>query len=90
MSETINEIRRRLSALEPLTLDIEDDSALHAGHEGARGGGGHYRVKIVSAAFSGLRTVARHRLVYEALGEMMRAQIHALGIEALAPDEIRI
>lgn len=89
MSDTLAQIRQRLASLAPLSVDIEDDSALHAGHEGAKGGGGHYRVRIVSGAFAGLRTVARHRLVYEALGEMMRSQIHALGIEALAPDEIR-
>ena len=87
MSEVIAQIRVRLGVLNPLSVEIQDDSALHAGHEGAKSGGGHYRVKIISAAFEGCRTLARHRLVYDALGDMMRQQIHALGIEALTPAE---
>ena len=87
--DTLAEIRTRLGVLAPLSLDIQDDSALHAGHEGAKSGGGHYRVKIVSAAFAGHRTLARHRMVYDALGDMMRQKIHALGIEALTPAEIQ-
>jgi BolA protein len=83
----MDEIRARLASLEPVSIELQDDSALHAGHEGARGGGGHFRLRIVSHAFAGLRMVARHRLVYDALGEMMRVRIHALGIEALAPNE---
>lgn len=87
MSEVIAQIRVRLDVLNPVSVEIQDDSALHAGHEGAKSGGGHYRLKIVSPAFEGCRTLARHRLVYDALGDMMRQQIHALGIEALTPAE---
>lgn len=82
-----DEIRRRLEVLAPLRLELIDDSALHAGHVGARSGGGHYRLSIVSAAFSGKNTVARHRLIYDALGEMMRKEIHALAIQADTPQD---
>ncbi len=84
---TVDLIRQRLTELQPLQLDIEDESALHAGHAGAAGGGGHYRMHIVSAAFVGLNTVARHRLIYAALGELMRTKIHALSIDARTPPE---
>lgn len=84
---TIESIRERLAALEPTSLDLVDDSARHAGHAGARGGGGHYVLTIVSARFAGLRTMDRHRLVYDALGPLMKREIHALGITAIAPDE---
>ncbi len=83
----VDEIRRRLATLEPTRLELIDDSALHAGHAGARSGGGHYRLQIVSAAFGGKNTVARHRMIYDALGEMMRREIHALAIQAQTPDE---
>ncbi len=83
---TVERMRERLAALEPLRLEIADDSARHAGHAGARDGG-HYRLTIVSARFSGCPTMQRHRLIYEALGPMMRGEIHALGIRALAPEE---
>lgn len=83
---TIETMRQRLAALEPLRLEILDDSAKHAGHGGAKAGG-HYRLTIVSARFSGCATMQRHRLIYEALGPMMRGEIHALSIKALAPDE---
>lgn len=83
----MDRIREKLDVLAPLQLELIDDSHLHAGHAGARSGGGHYRLTIVSAAFSGKNTVARHRLVYEALGEMMRKDIHALAIQARTPDE---
>lgn len=79
-------LRERLTSLSPLAIEIIDDSALHAGHAGA-GQGGHYRLRIVAEAFSGKSTVARHRLVYAALGELMRSRIHALSIKALAPEE---
>ncbi|MEJ2107993.1 MAG: BolA family transcriptional regulator [Acidiferrobacteraceae bacterium] len=89
MSDRIEQIEQRLrAALDPESLDIEDDSHLHAGHAGARGGAGHYGVMIVSKAFSGLGTVERHRLVYDAVRDMMPAEIHALRISAHAPDEI--
>lgn len=81
-------IREKLSALAPESVSIEDESAQHAGHEGAKGGGGHYRVMIVSQRFAGQPLQARHRMVYEALGALMRKDIHALAIRAYAPDEI--
>lgn len=68
-------------------LRVIDDSHLHAGHAGARDGRGHYRVRIVSDAFGGLRSVARHQLIYRALGALMQTDIHALGIEALTRAE---
>lgn len=83
----VETIRERLAALSPLLLQIEDESALHAGHAGARGGGGHYRVVIVSECFRGLGKLARHRMIYAALGEMMHGPIHALAIRALTADE---
>ena len=81
-------IREKLSALAPESISIEDESAQHAGHEGARGGGGHYRLVVVSARFAGQPLQARHRMVYEALGPLMQKEIHALAINAYAPDEI--
>ena len=80
-------IEQALAALKPSRLELADDSALHAGHEGAKDGGGHYRLTIVSDQFSGKNTVARHRMIYAALGPMMDQQIHALAIRAYAPDE---
>jgi BolA protein len=76
-----------LASLEPLSLDIEDESHRHAGHAGARDGG-HFRVAIVAAVFSGKGTLARHRLVYDAAGDLMRGRIHALSIHARAPEEV--
>ena len=75
------------AALAPLELAIEDDSHRHAGHAGARGGQGHFRVDIVSAAFAGKLPLARHRMVYAALDELMQADIHALSIRARSPDD---
>ena len=83
----VRSIEQRLAALQPSRMELADDSALHAGHEGAKGGGGHYRLTIVSDQFSGKNTVARHRMIYAALGPMMQQQIHALAIRAYAPDE---
>ena len=81
-------IRERLAALRPESLELVDESARHAGHAGARPGGGtHWRLTIVAAAFAGQPTLARHRLVYRALGELMRDPIHALAITARAPGE---
>jgi len=73
-------------ALDPLALDVRDDSAAHAGHAGAREGS-HLSVRIVSARFAGLPRLARHRLVYDALSTLMPQGIHALAIDARAPDE---
>ena len=80
--------RQRLAPLAPTRIELIDDSAQHAGHEGARSGGGHYRLLVVSSAFAGKSTVSRHRLVYDALGELMRQKIHALSIKSLTPDEV--
>jgi BolA protein len=78
-------LRERLTAvLKPLEIEVEDDSALHAGHAGAREGG-HYRVRIVSAHFVGLSPLARHRLVYAALGDLGSLGVHALSIDARLP-----
>lgn len=85
----VEAIRERLSAaLAPVTLAIADDSHRHAGHAGAADGRGHFRVRIVSDAFVGMSSLARHRAVYDALGELMRTDIHALAIEARTPDEL--
>jgi BolA protein len=81
-------IRERLAALEPETVDIRDDSHMHAGHEGAKGGGGHFSLIIVSRRFSGVSVQRRHRMVYDALGAMMQVDIHALAITARAPEEM--
>lgn len=85
----IDAIRERLlDALEPELLEIEDESHLHVGHAGARDGRGHFRVTVVSEAFTGQPRIRRHRLIYEALGGLMDTDIHALTIQALAPGEI--
>jgi BolA protein len=81
-------IQQKLAALAPESLEILDESAAHAGHEGARGGGGHYRLVIVSREFTGKPIQARHRLIYDALGPMMKNEIHALAIAAYAPGEL--
>jgi BolA protein len=88
MNDTVTEIKTRLAVLAPQNIEILDDSALHAGHAGALSGGGHYQLTLVSPAFSGHNTVARHRLIYQALGDLMRTRIHALSINAYAPDEL--
>ncbi len=80
-------IRERLAALLPTAVDLIDDSHLHAGHAGARSGGRHYRLTIVSEQFSGRRTMERHRIIYAALGDLMQRDIHALSIVARAPDD---
>jgi BolA protein len=81
-------IRQRLEqALHPLSLDIIDESARHAGHAGAASGGGHFIVDIVSAAFTDKNSLQRHRLVYAAVDDMMHTDIHALSIQARAPEE---
>jgi len=69
------------------SIEVIDDSHRHVGHAGAAGGAGHFTVRIVSTRFEGLRTVARHRLVYDALGDWMPHRIHALAIEARAPGD---
>lgn len=83
----IDAMRASLATLDPVAVEIHDDSAKHAGHAGARSGGGHFRLTIVSPRFAGCRTMERHRLVYDALGPLMKREIHALGITAKTPDE---
>ena len=80
-------IRRRLAPLSPIRLELIDDSIRHAGHAGAMGGGGHYRLLVVAAAFAGQSRLARHRKVHAALGDLMQHRIHALSIKALTPGE---
>lgn len=83
----VDKIRIRLEAeFAPVALDIVDDSAKHAGHAGARDGKGHFNVHIVSERFRGTKPLERHRMVYAALGELMRTDIHALQVVALSPE----
>jgi len=85
----VDRIRALLElAFEPESLDVEDDSHKHIGHEGAKDGLGHFSVSIVSTQFNGMRMLARHRAVYAALDDMMKTDIHALAIEAIASDEL--
>lgn len=87
MSVTARDIEQALhAALAPLALEVSDDSAAHAGHAGAREGG-HFGVRVTSARFNGLSRVARHRLVYDSLRPLIARGIHALAIDARAPDE---
>ena len=80
-------MRERLATLDPVSIRIDDDSARHAGHAGARSGGGHFRLAIVSPRFAGCKTMERHRLVYDSLGSLMKREIHALSITATTTDE---
>lgn len=81
-------MRHRLADLAPESIEILDESGNHIGHAGAKDGGGHYQLLLVSARFHGVSLPARHRMVYDALGPMMHKAIHALSIKAYAPDEI--
>ena len=82
-----SQIRDRLAILMPIALEIEDDSRSHAGHAGAKErGGGHFELTITSAQFVGKPLVARHRLIYVALGDLMQREIHALKIDARTPN----
>jgi BolA protein len=81
-------IEARLAPLRPEALELTDESGQHIGHDGARDGGGHYRLTIVSPQFSGQPRIARHRMVYGALGPLMQREIHALAIHAYAPGEL--
>ena len=83
----VEEITSRLQSLAPSTLQIEDESAMHAGHAGNTGGG-HFKLKITSSHFSEKSQIMRHRIIYQALAELIPSKIHALSIHALAPDEI--
>ena len=84
------EARKRAAleaAFDPVALEVVDDSARHAGHAGARDGRGHFNVEVVSRAFEGLGSLARHRAVYTALDAMMATDIHALSIRAMTPED---
>ena len=87
-TDRVAAMRARLEqGLQPLHLEIVDESAAHVGHAGAAGGAGHYRLVVVSPRFAGLSRVGRHRLVYDLLIDLMRRDIHALAMTLLAPDE---
>jgi BolA protein len=86
-SDRLRRLRLALAGLAPAQLDIEDQSHLHAGHAGAEGGRGHFYVRVVSERFHGLPTLARHRAVYAALGDLMQTDVHALSLETLTPAE---
>ncbi len=82
-----DKIKQKLTeALQPELIEIIDDSAAHAGHAGAKQGG-HFNVTIIAEAFNGKTLVQRHQLIYQALGDLMKTDIHALGINALTPSE---
>jgi len=85
---TADMIYQRLASLTPENVVLEDESAQHAGHAGAAAGGGHFRLTLVSPQFRSLSTLARHRLVYAAMGDLMQREIHALSITALTPEEL--
>ena len=85
----IDQMHTLLAVFQPTQIEIIDDSHKHAGHEGARSGGGHYTLHIVSSQFAGKPTLARHRMIYSALGEMMKHDVHALNIKAYTPEELQ-
>ena len=88
MTDRVALIRERLeAALAPSALDVVDESHKHAGHAGAASGGGHFIVTLVSDAFAGKGLLQRHRMVYDALGDAMHTEIHALSIKAYTPEE---
>jgi stress-induced morphogen len=88
MSDRVAEIESRLrAAFDPDEILVKDQSHLHAGHAGARDGKGHFEVRIVSNAFAGHNRVSRHRMIYDALGDLMQTDIHALSINAIAPGD---
>ena len=86
---TVARMEQRLATLEPELVEIYDESGEHVGHAGAREGGGHYQLLIVSKRFENLSKVARHRLIYQALADMMQTEIHALAITSLTAAELR-
>ena len=89
VDSVVGSMEQRLAALEPELLQIYDESGEHIGHAGAQSGGGHYQMMIVSGRFHGQSRIARHRMVYQALGGMMQKEIHALAITALTPEELQ-
>lgn len=90
MTSTTSTIKTVLTeALQPEFIEVLDDSQAHAGHEGAKSGGGHFYLTIVSTEFSNQSRIQRHQLIYKALGDMMKSEIHALSIKAFTPEEPR-
>ncbi len=85
---TIDRMTARLATLDPVAIEVIDDSASHSGHAGAASGGGHYQLRLISARFAGHSRLARHRLVYDSLADLMQREIHALTMNLLAPDEV--
>lgn len=89
-TERVQSIKTKLTeAFAPVRLQVKDQSHLHAGHEGAKQGGGHFHVRIVSTAFEGSRPLQRHRMIFSVLASMMETEIHALRIEAITPEELQ-
>lgn len=87
--QRLEEIQHRLeNALQAETVQVEDESHHHVGHEGARDGRGHFHVLVISPQFEGKTLIKRHRLVYQALGDLMQTDIHALAIDAYTPEEL--
>ncbi len=84
----IDDMREKLAGLNPVLVDIVDESHKHAEHAGAKDGGGHYLLRIIAPCFAGKTTMARHRMIYSVLGEMMKRDIHALNIQAKTPEEV--
>jgi BolA family transcriptional regulator, general stress-responsive regulator len=89
LTTTVDVIRERLEILSPRTLEVYDDSHEHAGHAGAKErGGGHFQVILVSDRFEGKNQIARHRMIYQAVSDLMRDKIHALAIHAYTSSEL--
>ena len=88
MKDTLERIEQKLAVLTPDSVELIDDSEKHAGHAGAKGGGGHFELIIVSPQFEGKSSQARHRMIHASLGDMLEREIHALSIKAYTPDEI--
>ena len=88
MMNLIDTIKAKLAILQPISLEIEDNSAAHAGHKG-NGGGGHFTLKIASSHFSQKSQIMRHRLIYQALDDLIPQQIHAISIVAISPTDPR-
>ena len=88
MNTRMQRIEERLKLqLSPTRFELSDDSAAHRGHAGAASGAGHFSLTIISEKFEGLNRISRHRLVYDAVGDLMHTEIHALVIQALSPSE---
>jgi BolA protein len=86
-ADRVAEIRSRLiEVFNPESLDIVDESHLHIGHAGAKEGKGHFRVRIIAAQFANRTPLQRHRMVYDALGDLMKTEIHALSVSAMSSD----